>query len=384
MQSEFRHRNLKHGDLSYTFDLTSFDKNLRRNIDSYSIRIGAHYEPATHSDIIASVIYQKEEEKQEFENFENRLDSDGYIAEAQYMFHLPRFKIIAGGSYFKIDNNDTFLRKFDTSHSSGYMYSYIQYPQQITWTFGVSYDSVDEGLIGKFDKLNWKFGSIWNVTSDTTLRFAVFKTLKRSLLTDQTIEPTQIAGFNQHFDNHAGTEIKRFAAAIDQKLFSNLYGGFEVSRMNLNAPIIFGSGAVISNQQEDLYRAYINWTPHKQFSINIGYQQEQFEADDINNTRTQLLPVALKYIHPTGLFARIKATYVDQEVQELGENDFTIVDAGIGYRLPNRYGIIQLEAKNLLDKKFMYFGSAGRSPRQEESPLFIPERLISFKVTLSY
>ena len=50
------------------------------------------------------------------------------------------------------------------------------------------------------DQFNPKFGVTWNPFTNTTLRAAAFRTLKRTLITDQTLEPTQVAGFNQFFD----------------------------------------------------------------------------------------------------------------------------------------------------------------------------------------
>ena len=53
----------------------------------------------------------------------------------------------------------------------------------------------------KVDKVNPKFGVEWNVTDDLVLRGAVFRNVKPALVNNQTLEPTQIAGFNQLFDD---------------------------------------------------------------------------------------------------------------------------------------------------------------------------------------
>ena len=50
------------------------------------------------------------------------------------------------------------------------------------------------------DQFNPKFGVIWNPVPNTTLRGAIFRTLTRTLVEAQTVEPTQVAGFNQFFD----------------------------------------------------------------------------------------------------------------------------------------------------------------------------------------
>ena len=67
------------------------------------------------------------------------------------------------------------------------------------------------------DQFNPKFGITWNPFPGTTLRAAVFRVLKRTLITDQTLEPTQVAGFNQFFDDSMLTDAWRYGGAIDQK-----------------------------------------------------------------------------------------------------------------------------------------------------------------------
>ena len=63
-----------------------------------------------------------------------------------------------------------------------------------------------------------------------------FRVLKRTLLNDQTLEPTQVAGFNQFFDDFNLTEAWRYGGAIDQKFTSSLFGGVEFSKRDLTFP----------------------------------------------------------------------------------------------------------------------------------------------------
>jgi hypothetical protein len=85
------------------------------------------------------------------------------------------------------------------------------------------------------------------------------------------------------------------------------------------------------------------------------------------------------------------ASYVNQDgefssaIPELGtseivpdEDQFWVVDASVSYRLPKRYGIISLIAKNLFDEEFMF---QDMNPR---NPLIFPDRLIVFRFTLSF
>src|SRR5688500_926673 len=102
---------------------------------------------------------------------------------------------------------------------------------------------------------------MWDITPNTTLRLAFLRTLKRSLRTDQTIEPTQVAGFNQFFDDFNGTKTSRYGVGLDQKFSSHLYGGLEISRRELEVPIV-GTETSFIDWYETLYRIYLNWTPY--------------------------------------------------------------------------------------------------------------------------
>jgi tetratricopeptide (TPR) repeat protein len=387
VQTEFRHRELEHGDLNFKFDLfdpDSFDPDFRRNLRTHTVRTGAHYTLTPNSDFIVSAIYQDEEEQRETSTFGDT--STGYIAEAQYLFRMSIFNIVMGGGYFDADKQLGNNPSFDSQHRSGYIYSYIHYPTQITWTIGASFDSLDDGLLGNFDHFNPKIGILWNLTPYTTLRLAAFRVLKRPLLSDVTIEPTQVAGFNQFFDDANGTESRRYGMALDQKFTANLYGGIEVSRRDLFVPIV---GIIIDEWEEDLYRMYVNWSLHKRIAVNIDYQLEEFEAGILHeagllhNTRTHYGSTVLNYFDNSGFFARLGINFVNQKVQNIGEDQFVLGNAAIGYRLPGRYGIIKFGVNNLFDKEFKYQGLSFRTLR-EDAPLFLPERTIFGQITLAF
>ncbi len=55
---------------------------------------------------------------------------------------------------------------------------------------------------------------------------------------------------------------------------------------------------------------------------------------------------------------------------------FWIFDAALGYRLPNRYGLVSVEAKNLFDTGFNY------TDTNPANPAIQPKRVILGKITL--
>ena len=116
-----------------------------------------------------------------------------------------------------------------------YFYSYLKYPPDLTWTLGLSYDSFEESAIDSSD-VNPKVGLEWNITDYLRVRLAAFRTIKPALVANQTIQPTQVAGFNQFFDDENGTKSWRYGFGVDAKIAANLYAGAEFSRRDLDDP----------------------------------------------------------------------------------------------------------------------------------------------------
>jgi outer membrane receptor protein involved in Fe transport len=251
------------------------------------------------------------------------------------------------------------------------------------------------------NQFNPKFGITWNPFPDTTVRGAVFRVLKRTLITNQTLEPTQVAGFNQFFDDFNATQSWRYGVAVDQKFFKNIFGGAEYSFRDLKR-VPFTDGTVIPpkiedvNWKEHLGRAYLYWTPHKWVSLSVEYMYERFKRETLlsglggfglKNADSHRFPLGINFYHPSGLSAMLKATYFNQHGNFERETDvgnfikgndqFWLFDAAISYRLPKRLGFISVGGKNLLNKSFKYHDT------NPFNPIIQPDRFIYGKVTLA-
>jgi hypothetical protein len=209
-------------------------------------------------------------------------------------------------------------------HTNLYLYSHISLPKNVTLTIGASgdfYDSAGEATPDK-DQFNPKFGITWNPVPNTTLRAAAFKVLKRTLITDQTLEPTQVAGFNQFFDKPNATESWSYGGAVDQKFSQTIYGGAEYTYRDLKVPWTDLSGPTPTLNEvdwnEQVLRAYLFWTPHEWIALSAEYLWEGFErdesrADGAKDVKTNYFPLGINFFHPSGLSASLKGTYVDQQ-----------------------------------------------------------------------
>lgn len=132
LQAEARHRDIEHGDLFYDFDLDNFSQDFRRSFIADSLRAGAHYTPAPHSDFIASFTYRDQEINFEAPFSDDSQTSHGAIGEIQYLLTLPAFKAIAGGGYYDVRHNPELRDSFHLKHGNAYGYAYIRWPDPLT------------------------------------------------------------------------------------------------------------------------------------------------------------------------------------------------------------------------------------------------------------
>ena len=414
LQAELRLTDLKSGDRSLNFFPQDFIPTQRNKEENTSIRLGFHHAFGPSSDLIGSITYKDLTDKYHDELFGSiydwNIDADGYCGELQYLFRAEHLNVVGGGGYFDIDQKDVTLyvipsiftlyetKKTDIRHTNLYLYSQIHYPKNVTITIGASGDFFRGGVVDR-NQFNPKLGITWNPFTGTTLRAALFKTFKRTLITNQTLEPTQVAGFNQFFDDAEATKSWRYGLAIDQKFSRNLYGGVEFSKRDLvevpfELTIPTGTSVLKVDWEEYLGRTYLYWTPYPWLGVSGEYQYEKFDRGKIftagvHYVRTHRVPLGINFYHPSGFSAKLKVTYVNQKGKfqpqgspmgsfESGEDQFWVFDASITYRFPKRYGIITLGAKNLFDRSFSY------QDMDPVNPLMQPKRLIYGKFTLAF
>jgi len=425
IQAEYRYGKWDKGDVQLRF-LEDFSPDLRQDEKTDNFRLGFHHAFSPGSDLLVSLAYQKlnANVNDQFpigvpNSFTIQTDQNSRSGELQYLHRSNSMNAVGGAGYFDINGDQAvgwmvvdpdvgpiqvFQDTVDrgTNHLNLYVYTYLNYLKNVTFTVGASFDKVDYKQPDFADKnqFNPKLGVTWNPVADTTLRAAAFRTFQRTLITNQTLEPTQVAGFNQFYDEDNSTESWNYGVAVDQKFNVSLYGGLEYMQRDLKIPTpTTGTFATDSfSVKEKLSRAYLYGTPHPWVALTGEYQYERRERDEVEsvnaqnpkNVETQRVPLGINFSHPSGLIASFRATYYDQKGTFLpqgsdslpenlvnGHDTFWLCNAGIGYRLPQRYGIISIGAKNLFNQSFQYFDTDILAPAIQ------PGRLYFAKVTLS-
>ena len=424
IQAEYRRRRLEHGDVVQRFFEEDFFPGERNTEDRDSYRIGARHAFSPNSILLGSLMYQDAEFKLTDDqdafpvtSVSARRPESALSVELQHLFRSRYVNVTSGVGYFDVHGRIDLVTGLDPAfaalvglppelrshigtdlqHVNGYGYVYINPLKSLSFTAGLSVDSLDgeSPEVGETTQINPKAGVVWEPFKGTTLRAAAFRAVKRTLITDQTLEPTQVAGFNQFFDDLNGTKAWLYGGAIDQRFTKDLFAGVQVSKREGEFKVIDilsdpnNPGTTTLNDDELVTRTYVFWTPHPWVALRAEYVFERFTRDvfeDRFELTTHRLPLGVSFFHPSGISTNLTATYWNQFGRfnrlsggvEAGDDQFWTVDAAIGYRLPRRYGFISFGVANLLDQDFKFFD------RDAQNPLIQPTRTIFGKVTLAF
>jgi tetratricopeptide (TPR) repeat protein len=425
VQAEYRYRKNEYGDLALRFFEQNVFPGLRNQDEVHTARLGARHAFSPGSILLGSFMYQDSQEDATDDQspalppgslVSTTRPETSYSVELQHLYRSQSFNLTSGAGYFNVDGSqrvvvtglpfpiDATLSR-DLDHVNLYAYSYLNLLKDVTFTLGVSGDLLSSDTLEFGDKkqVNPKFGATWQVLPGTALRAAAFRVLKRTLITDQTLEPTQVAGFNQFYDDMPGTEAWLFGGAIDQRFGRALFGGAQYSYRDLTVPFVdFTDPAApdgkASKQDwtEQVLRAYLFWTPHPWLALSAQLVWERFERDTsfedgisgFKDLDTYRVPLGIGFFHPCGFSAFLTGTYWYQKGQfedfarpgafHSGSDDFWTVDAAISFRLPRRYGFVTVGVTNLLDTKFKYFDV------DFQNPAIQPQRAVFARLTLAF
>ena len=402
-QVEFRRTDSDLGDRRMLFDPTNFLPGLRSVGDTSSIRLGGRHSFAPGSVVIGSYVHRKLDADLDT-GFGAKVatQENADFAEVRYLHNWRPVKFTAGVGYYTGSRVET--RTFgpfpippdtiDTRHSNEYVYADVNLSRRVTLTAGLSHDAFRDGSLER-KPVNPKIGVSWDIDSATTLRGAAFQVIERTLISGQTIEPTQVAGFNQFFYDSGGTESEQYGLALDRRLGRNVALGGEMSFRKLHVPgFDFATGGLIDSDRDDRQaRAYLHSTPAAWVALTAQYQWDKLARDPegnneglLANVRTHRISGEGRFFARSGAFGRLRATFVDQggsfqnalQMIEPGADQFWTLDASAGYRLPRRYGIAALEVRNAFDRTFRF---QDVSP---DEPTIVPARQLLARFTVAF
>ena len=424
IQGEARLNKGDHGYLTLYYDPSIYSPTYNKDQTDRTYRLGAHYAPTPASSVLVSAFYQHHRENTAEQTafgappgfgYTSEGDQTARIAEVQYLIHPSRATVIAGTGYYNGSTEGTINAYIDipilgrmplpapfpsnkTRHANLYLYSLVDLARDLKLSVGASADRVQDKTFGNQKQFNPKLGLIWEISPATALRVAGLRAQNRNIVSNQTIEPTQVAGFQQFFEDSAGTDYKLYGFGLDHKFSAIAFGGLEFTRRDVTYPLIYLDTNSVRDYRIKYHsgRAYLNWTPADRIAVSVDYYYERYQDDPSisgSEAKTQRVPLGIKYFHPRGFFAGLTASYINQTGNYAIPNSgtlapmsshFWLLDGSVGYRLPRRRGVLSVGVQNLTDRQFSLNEVDPQLETESQFAPLQPRRAVIARFTLSF
>jgi hypothetical protein len=419
IQGELRSTRTESGDLGLRFNSDVYNEYARSNNTADAFRVSARHDLPANRTLLTSAIVQRSAAS--FFGgpfFAADTDGDAYsvdvqlieqhgIGTFQYGLRYGAHEYEIGAQYTPPGSATTTTNvASDESQVAVYGYANFTATDQLTITVGASADRLDNrAYVTPEEAFNPKIGLLWQPTERTTVRAAAFSTLYASLSTSRQnpqprLEPVNIAGFSQTLFGTQGDESNVTGLGVDHAVNERLYFGYEATRRDSDRFVVdVRSGTPNLSAYEFDERSqetYAYWAVGDRVSLIARYESSRYRSAphqplgfvDLNLHR---LPIEARYFSPSGLTAGLRASHIQEHgLFEIpaglgapsafapGADRFWVVDAFVGYRLPNRRGFVSLNADNLLDEEFRF------QDVDPEVTSIMPERFVSLRFTLAF
>lgn len=383
--------------------------------NSEVLRLNGRHEISPTGDWIFSGAYEdrrREVHYRPLDELVTRTDADSFAMEIQRLHRSGNLQLIGGAGY--IDVKERFPleeARNDSYDANAYLYAQQKFPEQhLLLTAGLAYDHfrLTYSMLPTFverRQLSPKLGLAWSPVQGTTLRGAAFTSVRRPLIGNQTIEPTDVAGFNQFFTgieqfygDPEGTVSRRMALGIDQRFSPHTFAGIEGAARHLEVP------SVIENKdyrwREKSARAYLyhsvlppGWSGWNLALTVSGELDSQHRPHGLPGSEgfldldTRRVPLGLAVFSPQGFTLRAITTHVRQsgafstDLLEpvIGSRDNAwITDLSLEYRLPKRFGLISVAGRNIFDNALNLVDTDPLNPRDARRRIVIARFSIQF------
>ena len=405
IQAEVRESTTERGDFFVPFD-PSLTVPVHLNGRVWSGRLGADFDLSASSNVIVSFIHQTRDldlTAYTFDNAQTLINDRSSSGEVQWYYRSKPFYVVAGASYLSGSEEYVGSVKQDTTARSVYLYGEAE-SLGFRLQVALSANSLTEDPF-KRNKVDPKLGFIWTPTDATTIRAAATRTMERPLIASQTLEPTQVGGFNQFFDNAEAAQDSRLAVGLDQKLSRDAYTGFELTGARMKVPLFLTDSVEEFDWKERAGKAYLYWKvpsdrqrmllPDWAAALALQYEAgdirhpEELPGDDgIIRLDTQFASIGLTLFPFEPFFAQWISTHVRQTGQlqaGVGFDSFAVnesfwtTDVSLNYRIPGGRGIFALGAGNVFDRDLHGFQEIDKA-----NPRFAARRIAFARLVVQF
>ena len=377
-----------------------------------NVGIGWHHRQSPTLDIAASGIWNDTRQTVTVSGTQaGESHLKGPQGEGQFVYRQNRVTWIGGGGGFAGTFDEGAAGSGPEEFANLYGYGKVRALGPVEITAGLAFETVKTpvGLLPPRDsrilptdadfshyQLSPKFGLTASLKTGTTLRAAAFSRLASPIGRLQTLEPTQVAGFNQFYEDVGGTRSKNYGVGLDQKFGSVLFFGASFLKRDLDIPeasctnpippyrgcaLQPGTEVFGRTSRDHLLSVYVDALVGKRVARSLAWDLDDRTFDTTrvrtppavgfeNRIDTQRVKPQVRVFLPIGFFASVAASYYDQHVDGYDDlsdpvgsagverSSFWLSSATLGWRLPRRIGSIALEGTNLADKQFRFYAQA--------------------------
>jgi len=347
--------------------------------------------------------------------------------EGQVVYRQRRVTWVGGGGFFDGNFDAKAAGEGQEKFGNAYAYAKIRDLGPVELAAGLAAEGIDTpvGLLPPRDSnilpttesfnkwhLSPKVGMTATFSKGTTLRAAVFQRMASSIGRLQTLEPTQVSGFNQFFEDVGGTISWNYGVGFDQRLASIFFFGASLMRRDSEIPeascpvpgqfsgcsLQPGSVVVQRDSVEDIQSAYFNVLIGKRVAASVDWNLDRRDFtstvivlglatpfEDYN--KTWRIRPQMRVFLPVGFYGSVAGSRYDQEVHVFGgllspvrrviDSEFWTLDAALGWRLPRRLGSISLEGTNLTDRELTFY-------EQSLQEQLVPARRIALRADFAF
>jgi len=422
-----RHRDSDQGDIEERFDPDDFSPNERRDITETIPRVGFRWSPAPSSTTIGTVAYNERDETVEDDDalqVELSTEDRAFVGELQNILEMRDYILTLGAGTYDAEREtenfaffpgifppipgappivppmllDDSQTKTEVHQHNLYVYGSAPLGDMLTLEGGLSFDNYFERDGIDEERFGPKLGLSFEPTDTITVRGAALRTLRRNLTLDQTIEPATVAGFNQFYDFSNGSRIDLLGLATDIAVTKRLRIGAEASYIEVDETQSIDDNQETFKFDIQSFTTYANFTPTDQLALSVAPNFShtntkpafELDVDTPDDVETLRLPGRLSFFSPNGIFAHLGAEYIHQEVSRNagatkaeGSDSEIFLSAGVGYRLPNRRGLLSIEIRNLLDRQ-MQFQDLNFINARVTDPGIEQDRLLLIRGTIQF
>lgn len=401
---EYRYRSTVAGDRTLEFDTRDGDGTVDIRDERNLLRLGGHARIGANHDVAVVGTYVRTNDGRSAGQatparplLSSAADSESYSLQAQHVGRFGNVSTVSGLSYDDFEGDSlgrldfgTFgfalpPLNFDQTRISAYAYGtwLIEKPgpfAALELTGGLSLDLVDTDRPRPDDltRLNPKVGLRLEIVDGVALRGAYTRTVQYAQPVGERLEPVTVAGFVQYVDQFSGSIVNQAGVGLDAAVTDWLDIGAEGIRRWMEVNPLTATG----DTDELELRAYANASFLDRFAARIDVRHFDAEAsgsalaNDLNRFEVTEITGGLGWFHPSGFFAsgRVGIGWTDftnakNTVRRSGSDTFPITELSLGYRLPNRRGILSLDLMNAIDADF---GFEDRTVESSSNPLAAP------------